>query len=681
MRPLFRLGKPVNQPPVPYTGKASGAGFGALFGGGGTDRTRTAALEAYGGIGTLFGIVHRTSNATSQVNWHLYRKAKSGKPEDRVEVTSHAALDLWNKPNPFMTQQEFVEAAQQHIDLAGESPWVVYYDKRAKNLPLELWPVRPDRMEPDPDPKKFLTGWNYIDPDGGRIPLGLKEVIHLRMPDPVDPIRGFGPVQSILVDLDSARYTSEWNRNFFRNSAEPGGIIQVDKRLSDDEFDEMSMRWNQQHRGVANAHRVALIEQGKWINRTFTMRDMQFAELRGVGRDAIMEAFGFPKPMLGITDDVNRAVAEAGEYIFAAWLVVPRLARIKGALNNDLLPLFGDTARDLEFDYDSPVPEDGDAENAARDSKTAAFKTLVEAGVEPDAAAEVVGLPKMAMRPRVEIPTQSPPAAEPTQAAVDAQWRAIVAGLIHNTDEGAPDVDLTPTKTAFTDALELLLVQWTAVVADWITQLVEKIRDIFRAGDRTKLAELEVTTATATGVVQDAMLRLGESAARLVVDEAAAQDVALDPVWPDRDAYSTDAQLVVDLLAQGLQTSAAREAQRVAGPEPDADQVGDSVRTHLESLTDAEPRRALGGALHSAVNRARFATFAAGPVGALYASEVMDSATCGPCKEIDGRWICNTDDLAPLYRLYPLSGYVDCKGRERCRGTVTGAWRPGTGDA
>lgn len=669
------LGPILNQSPVPLTSTRSSGGMRSLFGGG-TANTAEAQLGSMGRVGTLFGIVNRTSTATSQVNWHLYHKAASGKKEDRVEVTSHAALDLWNKPNPHMPRQEFVETIQQHIDLTGESPWVVAYDKRVKTLPLELWPVRPDRMSPDPDPSKFLVGWNYQSPDGDTIPLGLREVIHVRMPNPLDPYRGLGPVQTLLVTLDSVRYTDEWNRNFFRNSAEPGGIIEVPHTLQDEEFDTMTRRWNEQHRGVANAHRVAVIEHGKWVTRTFSMRDMQFTELRAVARDTIMEAFGFPKPMLGIVEDVNRANADAGEYVFAKWLIVPRLERIKGALNNDLLPLYGDTARDLEFDYDSPVPDDEAAENAARESKANAFKTLVDCGVDPDVAAEVVGLPVMRMR------TATVPSAAPA-GGVDAQWRGIVAGLVNAAeDEGEevpPEVDLTATQESFVAALALLLTtQWASIVVDWITQLVKQIAEIFRAGDRTKLADLTVTTATATGVVQDAMLRLGEEAARLAADEGAAQDVDLSPVWPSRDDHADTASLTVELLADVLETSAAREAQRVAGPDPDADAVAEQVRTHLESLTDAEPERALGGALHSAVHAARVATFTSGPVGSLYATEVNDANRCGPCGAIDGRFICTTDDLAPLFKLYPVAGYIDCKGRDRCRGTVTGSWRPQT---
>lgn len=672
------LGPILNQPPVPLAPSRSGGGR-SLFTGGGTTAGLEAQMQTFMSNGTVNGLVTRTSSAASQVEWHLYRKAKSGKDEDREEVTSHPALDLWNKPNKHMTRQEFVETAQQHLDLTGESPWVIACHERAKTLPLELWPVRPDRMEPDPDPERFLLGWNYRDPNSGQmIPLGLNEVIHLRAPNPLDPYRGCSPIMTLLITLDRAKAAQEWNRNFFKNSAVPGGIIEVEKRLSDDEFTELAMRWNEQHRGVGNAHKVAIIEHGKWRDRAFSIRDMQFTELHTLDRDSILEAFGFPKAVLGIVEDVNRANAETSEYIFAKWLTVPRLERFKGALNNDLLPLYGETARDLEFDYDSPVPTDAEQENAARNSKVAAFKVLVvDCGVSPEDAAEVVGLPKMEIRERAEIPAREQ---TPSDEAMDASWSRIVAGLVRNAaQDEAPEVDLSAVDEAWTAALTALLMQWTSVVADWIAQLVKQISDILSGGDRTQLAELRVTTATATGVLQDAMLRLGETSARQVVREAAEQDVDLDAVFPARDDHADDATLTTNLLARGLETSAAREAQRLAGPEPDVTAVAEGVRTHLESLSDAEPKRVLGAALHGAVNAGRFATFEAGPLGSLYATEVLDQATCVNCRLIDGRWICNTDDLAPLFKLYPVAGYVECLGRERCRGTVTGVWRPQTG--
>lgn len=374
--------------PVPLTSRAAAHGRGF-----GNRRDAVAQMAAMGSVGTLFSIVNRTSNATAQVDWKLWRKAKSGVKADRVEVTAHAALDLWETPNPFMPRQEYVETFQQHIDLTGEGWWVIGRNAMSP-IPLEMWPVRPDRMRPVPDPDRFLIGYMYTSPDGQEIALGIDDVIQLRMPNPLDPYRGMGPVQSILTDLDATRYSAEWNRNFFLNSAEPGGIIEVPNGLSDPDFDQLRDRWNEQHRGVANAHRVAILEHGKWVDRKLTQRDMQFAELRTVSRDVIREAFGIPAFALGEVADVNRATADASATWFAEMLTVPRLERIKAALNHDLLPLFGTAATGLEFDYEDPVPPDVATEAAQLSSRSQAAQSLISAGAYGPSVLSAVGLPE-----------------------------------------------------------------------------------------------------------------------------------------------------------------------------------------------------------------------------------------------------------------------------------------------
>lgn len=384
------VGALLNKTPVPYVSARHNLALAEH-----APRGQEAQMRAMGSVGTLFAIVTVIANAVAQVDWKLYRKATSGMAEDRQEVTSHAALDLWNKPNGFMPRQEFVETFAQHMELTGEAWWVVARDPRSP-LPLELWPARPDRMEPVPHVTEFLASYQYRGPAGELIPLERRDVVFLRSPNPLDPYRGMGPVQSILTDLDSTRYSAEWNRSFFRNSAEPGGIIETEKSLNDDEFDQFQARWGEQHKGVANAHRVALIESGmKWVDRKLSQRDMQFVELRGVSRDVIREAFGIPAFALGDMGDVNRATALAAQAWFAEQITVPRLERIKGALNSELLPLYVGGDR-LEFDYCNPVPPDADAVNAELTTKTTAAKNLIDAGAYGPAVLEALGLPEIA---------------------------------------------------------------------------------------------------------------------------------------------------------------------------------------------------------------------------------------------------------------------------------------------
>jgi len=386
-----------NASPVPLSSTTrSRFGLGSAF-----DRSsKVGQLAAYGEVGTVMAIVQTTSQAVSAVDWKMFRqqvdarRAYGPAEMQRTEVTKHLALQVLNKPNPFFTRQELFETVEQHIDLVGEG-WLLV-SKNALGLPQELWPIRPDRIDPVPHPTEFLSGYIYYGPDGEQIPLEVDEVIQIRVPSPLDLYRGMGPVQSVIAEIQGVQFSAEWNRNFFLNGAEPGGIIQVPEQLSDVEYRQLRTRWNEQHKGISAAHRVAILTaNAQWIDRKYTNRDMQFVELRNVGRDAIREAWRVPKFALGDIDDVNRATAEASKAWFAEQLTVPRLERWKQALNNDFLPMFGITGEGREFDYCDPVPPDAEVQNQTRESKARTYSTLISARVAPEDAAMVAELPVM----------------------------------------------------------------------------------------------------------------------------------------------------------------------------------------------------------------------------------------------------------------------------------------------
>jgi HK97 family phage portal protein len=408
------LTRVVNRTSLPQTGSRGGISF---FSSGVDTGNRKTQLETYGCVSTLFAIVNRLAADVAAVDWKLYVKSTDGRrsfgpaTDTRREVTRHIALQVWNKPSKFYTRQELVESFQQHVDLCGEADLLVTRPEGFV-VPTGLQVLRPDRIDPVPDPEEFLLGYVYTDFDGKKVKLETDEIIQIRMPNPMDPYRGLGPVTSLLIDLDASEMAARWNANFFRNSAIPGAAIEIPNTWTDNTFKRFRTQLREQHRGVANAHRTMLLEDGaKWVNTSYSMKDMQFTELRGVSREMIMEGFGFPKFMLGRVDDVNRANAIASRDFYNQNLLRPRLERIKLALNNDFLPLFGSMGEGYEFEYCLETPEDPDQINAERTSKATAFATLVGAGADPIYAAEVCGLPEPTMK---EV--QSVPEGEPTPA-------------------------------------------------------------------------------------------------------------------------------------------------------------------------------------------------------------------------------------------------------------------------
>lgn len=415
----------INRAPVPLSATRRGGG---LFSSALARGSRTSQLSAMEGVSTMFSIVSLLAEATSAVDWKLYRthdgRGRVAQDEPR-EVTDHLALRVWNKPNSFMSRQEYVETVQQHIDLVGEGWGVMGFYDAGQTMPKEIWPIRPDHMNVVPDPEDFISGYWYATPDGEQMPLTIAEVLRIKLPNPRDPFRGMGPVQSLMADLDGIRYSAEWNRNFFLNSAEPGGIIQYERNLSDPDFDKLSQRWREQHKGVSKAHRVAILEGGgQWVSTSFSQKDMQFVELQDVSRDKVREAYRVHKHMLGQSDDVNRANAEAADYTFAKRLVVSRLERWKGMLNTQFLPRFGATGQGVYFDYCNPVPEDQALENTTLTAQVNAFKTLIDAGVDPQEAALACDMPPMTMGP-AQLPAPQP---DPIQALAERITASLAIG-------------------------------------------------------------------------------------------------------------------------------------------------------------------------------------------------------------------------------------------------------------
>lgn len=403
-----------NAAPVPLAPRRQGVS--TMFGGGyvpGSDMVQF--MDVYATDATVHPIVSRLAEATSEAEWKLYTEGASGTDEDRTEITSHAVLDLFDHPNDFQTMPEIIESGQQHWELVGETSIVLGFSTGIK-LPLDMWVLRPDRIEPIPDAYEFLKGWVYRAPgDGERIPLATNELLRMRHPNPLDPYRGLGAVQALLRDLDAQRFTKEWQAQFFLNQARPGGIVQVDRRLEDDEWDEMRDRWEEQHRGVSKAHRVAILEHGaQWVETAFSLKDLQIAELENVGRDKALVAFGFPKAALGIVEDVNRANAEAGEYLFARWLVKPRLNRWKSMFNTQLLPQCVPGGRQqvkrqrLCLDYTDPVPENSEQALAELKTKADVVVALTGAGFEAAEVLELVSWPDLAYEKPAPPPVQVP---------------------------------------------------------------------------------------------------------------------------------------------------------------------------------------------------------------------------------------------------------------------------------
>lgn len=362
------------------------------------DRNLQGYLAAYGEIGWLFAVVSRIAEGVSEAKWRLYSVNPKG---ERTLIYNHPIINLLDFVNPFQTCQEFIELYQIYMGLTGECFWVINKNKLGE--PQELWIVSPEKMSVVPSKTDFVAGYIY-QMGSQKIPLTREEVIHHKLPNPLNPYRGLGPVQALSIDLDSELYAGKWNRNFFYNSARPDGIIGFEGTLSEEQFERLKLQWAERHEGTSKAHKIGLLEGGgKYQQIQFNAKDMDFKALRLLNRDNILGVYGMPLSVMGITENVNKANAEAGDYTFARWLVKPRLNRIKNKLNEQLIPMFKG-AKNLELDFDEVVPQTTEQRIAqAQSGITAGYMTINEArqmnGLDP------ISIGDMLLTPLNLIPT------------------------------------------------------------------------------------------------------------------------------------------------------------------------------------------------------------------------------------------------------------------------------------
>lgn len=314
-------------------------------------------LRSYGQIGWLFVAVNRIAQNIGSSEWKAYKG-------DVVQQNS-PALEVLKHPNRFMSQYQLLWKSAAYLELTGRCFWYIAKDRLGR--PKEIWCLNPLDIWVQPDKDNFIKGYLY-QAGAEQIPLDVDEVIFINLPDLMNPYSGKGPAQAAANNLEIDKYTSTYIKNFFYNDARPGGIVNFPD-MEETEYDRAVEQYKDKHRGVENSGEILFTKGG---SVTFTpininIKDLDISNLKDNTRDGILGAFGVPKSIVGITDDVNRSTAEAAEYTFAMHTIKPLLHLIQDVVNNEFVPMFGENADELKFT--DPVPRNKDFVKSVLDTQ------------------------------------------------------------------------------------------------------------------------------------------------------------------------------------------------------------------------------------------------------------------------------------------------------------------------
>jgi HK97 family phage portal protein len=311
-------------------------------------------LQSFRASHLVHSCTKKIGEKMSTIEWELYQlrglKAR--------ELEQHELLDLLAKPNPMMSGSQLFEITSIYLSLLGQCYW--YKARDARGQVNELWLMRPDLTSIVPNNDGSIAYYKFL-LGGKETRYAAEDVIHFKEPDPLSDYYGYGAVQAVMETIRADVYAKKWNTRFFYNSARPDAILTTEQKIGKADREEIREKWVQKYGGWDNAHRVAVLSHGlDYKQISVSQRDMDFANMRIANRDDILMALQVPKTVIGVTDDVNRANADAGIYVFLSETIKPKMDKITDFLNMKLVEEFGDDL--LLYDID-PTP----ADNAARD--------------------------------------------------------------------------------------------------------------------------------------------------------------------------------------------------------------------------------------------------------------------------------------------------------------------------
>ncbi len=307
----------------------------------------------------VFACVRARAEAVGNIKLKMFKREKDG---TIIEVPEHELLDLLASVNPFMTQFELFESLESHLDLCGNAYWYLDGVKSYNDRPTAIYPLNPKYVEikkarlPD-----FIEEYRYTTVDGVVKIFQPFEILHFREANPDDPYEGKGILESIAHWVDADNYATEWNRAFFLNAARPDAVLKhLEADLTKEQIDFLRASFEEVYRGVGRAHKTLILPKGvDFVPVGWNQKEMDFVEMQRMTRDKILAGFRVPKTILGLTEDVNRANAEASNYVFALRVIKPQMERIVGYLNEFLVPRYGDN---IFLDFEDPVPENRELE-------------------------------------------------------------------------------------------------------------------------------------------------------------------------------------------------------------------------------------------------------------------------------------------------------------------------------
>ena len=332
IKSLFGFGQARDKP----VDKAADAGYSFLFGrttSGKPVNERTAMQTT-----AVYACVRILAEAVASLPLHVYEYQDDG---GKKLVHDHPLYYLLHdEPNPEMTSFVFRETLMSHLLIWGNAYAQIIRDGAGRVL--GLYPLLPDKMDVQRDDRGNIyyvysrnSDENPMFKEYRDIRLKAEDVLHIPGLG-FDGLIGYSPIAMAKNAVGMTLACEEYGASFFANGANPGGVLEHPGVLKDPS--KVRESWNSVYRGVNNAHKIAVLEEGmKYQQIGIPPEEAQFLETRKFQINEIARLYRIPPHMVGDLDKSSFSNIEQQSLEFVKYTLDPWVIRWEQSLQRSLL--------------------------------------------------------------------------------------------------------------------------------------------------------------------------------------------------------------------------------------------------------------------------------------------------------------------------------------------------------
>ncbi len=278
----------------------------------------TMAQKGY----SLNSIIYEAINYKVRAVTTAPLRAYEGDVDNPIALPPGNALaDLVARPNPHQSMMELQGQAIVYLNLSGNS--YVFMDRDTANgPPVAMWGLRPDRVRVIPIKARrgargpevayvYLPEANMPLKDG--TPILAQDMMHVKLPNPLDPLEGMGqglsPMAPLAQSADVDNAITHFMKLFMQHGAMGVGVLKHAMPMAPSAMAKSRERFKERHGGYQEwAEEIIVLDKDMSYERvSMDFEEMGFEQQDERNETRILGPFGVPPILVGSRIGLKRS--------------------------------------------------------------------------------------------------------------------------------------------------------------------------------------------------------------------------------------------------------------------------------------------------------------------------------------------------------------------------------------